>query len=159
MSAPTGSGIGDFEFLAGEWTIENRRLVEPNDGGAPTWDEFEGEATVHSLLGGLASIEELRIPARGFSGMGVRVFDIERGQWADHWVSGKVGVVYPPMYGTFVDGVGTFTAEDLDDGIPVLGRGIWDSITPSSCRWHQASSGDNGATWDHNWFMQWTRRS
>ena len=54
----------DFDFLSGSWKIRNRQLKD----GA--WDEFEGEATVHGLLAGVASVEELRIPARNFSGMG-----------------------------------------------------------------------------------------
>lgn len=143
----------DFAFLAGEWRISNRRLLAP--GG--DWDIFDGEATVRSLLDGLASIEELRIPARTFAGMGVRTFHIETGLWADHWVSGRNGVVNEPMMGRFVDGVGTFTGEDVDDGVTTLARGVWDRITPTSCRWHQATSSDGGATWDLNWEMDWTR--
>jgi hypothetical protein len=105
----------------------------------------------------MASIEELRISRTKFIGMGVRVFDIAKRVWADHWVGGTVGVVNPPMTGTFVDGVGTFLTDDVDDDGPYLARGIWDRITPTSCRWHQSSSRDSGETWDHNWFMDWTR--
>ena len=149
-----GRAMHDFDFLTGEWVIENRRLVTP---GGDDWDEFEGEATVTSVLGGMASIEDLRIPARGFAGMGVRVFHVETGQWADHWVSGRDGVVNEPMMGSFVDGVGTFTAVDDDDGHPVIARGVWDEITPTSCRWHQATSADGGFNWDLNWEMHWRR--
>lgn len=150
-----GAGRGDFEFLAGNWSISHRRL---KDGTTDEWEEFEGEATVWSALDGLASIEELRIPARGFSGMGVRVYDLAGERWADHWVSGAYGVVNEPMYGSFDDdGVGTFLAEEVEDGVTVIGRGVWDRITPTSCRWHQSSSRDGGVTWDHNWFMDWTK--
>ena len=64
--APTGKP-GDFNFLTGQWKIKNKRLKD----GA--WDAFDGEATVHGLLAGIASVEELRIPVRGFSGMGLRL--------------------------------------------------------------------------------------
>lgn len=113
-AAKPGAG-GDFDFLAGHWKISNRRLKQPTD---KEWDVFEGEATVFSVLGGMASIEELRIPARGFYGMGIRVFHTEKKQWADHWVSGKNGVVNDPMMGSFKDGVGTFIADDEDNGKP-----------------------------------------
>ena len=53
----------DFDFLAGEWKIRNRRLTTAE---TPEWDEFEGEATCWTILGGIGSIEELRIPARNF---------------------------------------------------------------------------------------------
>lgn len=54
--SPTGKP-GDFDFLSGEWKIKNKRM---NNG---TWEMFDGEATVHGLLAGVASVEELRIPA------------------------------------------------------------------------------------------------
>jgi hypothetical protein len=144
--------VHDFDFLAGEWIISNRRLTQGDD-----WETFSGEATVYSVLDGLASIEELRLSPTTYMGMGVRVFDLARRVWADHWVGGSVGVVNPPMTGTFEDGVGTFLAEDVDDDGPYVARGVWDRITPTSCRWHQSSSRDGGETWEHNWFMDWTR--
>jgi hypothetical protein len=39
----------------------------------------------------------------------------------------------------------------------VIYRGVWDQITPTSCRWLQASSKDGGASWQETWVMQWTR--
>lgn len=140
---------GDFAFLAGEWKIRNKRL---NDG---KWDEFAGEATVHSLLGGIASIEELRIPERNFFGMGVRVYHLKDKKWADHWCSAGNGVVNDPMMGDFKGGVGTFLAEDTE--AKMIYRGVWDRITPRSCRWHQSSSKDGGKNWEWDWYMDWTR--
>jgi hypothetical protein len=150
---PAGAG-GDFGFLAGDWKISHRRLKTP---GSDDWDVFEGEATVWPALGGMASIEELRIPARKFSGMGVRLFHVEKKLWADHWVSGQNGVLNEPMMGSFQDGVGTFIADDMDGDRPVKARGVWDRITPASCRWHQATSADGGKTWEGNWYMDWAR--
>jgi hypothetical protein len=144
----------DFDFLAGEWAIGNRRLTSPN---SDAWEEFDGEATVYSVLGGMASIEELRLTATSFIGMGVRAFRPETNEWADHWVSGRNGVVNEPMLGTFVDGVGTFTAVEEEDGVTVTARSVWDQITPTSCRWHQATSRDGGDTWHVNWEMEWRR--
>ncbi len=152
-AAKPGAG-GDFDFLAGHWKISHRRLKQPTD---KEWDVFEGEATVFSVLGGLASIEELRVPSRGFYGMGVRVFNAEKKLWADHWVSGKNAAVNDPMMGSFKDGVGTFIADDEDNGKPIKARGVWDRITPTSCRWYQSTSTDGGKTWVDNWFMDWVR--
>ena len=139
---------GDFDFLTGNWKIANRRLLNEQ------WDAFEGEATVYAMLGGVASVEELRIPARGFSGMGVRLLDTQRKLWADHWVGGKAGVMdVAPGWGSFVDGVGRWDTQD--DG--VITRGVWDQITPRSCRWTQMRSADHGQTWTENWIMHWRR--
>ncbi len=148
---PTGKA-GDFDFLSGEWKIHNRWF----DG--EKWLEFEGEATVTGILKGLASIEELRIPARQFSGMGLRLLDVERKLWADYWVPGDQGVMgSSPAWGSFSDGVGLWDADEESEGQPIIVRGAWDQITKTSCRWYQASSKDDGKTWTESWIMHWTR--
>lgn len=68
---------GDFDFLSGSWNISHRRLK------GKEWDEFKGEATCWSILGGVGSVEELRIPARDFAGMGLRLLDVEKRIWSD----------------------------------------------------------------------------
>lgn len=156
-SAPSrGTGKpGEFDFLTGEWRISHRRLKNPGE-----WDEFTGEATCWSILGGIASIEELRIPARDFAGMGLRLLDVEHGTWNDFWINAKSGVLGPAgVPGSFVDGVGTFTSSEIDGTTPILVRGTWDRITATSCRWSQAVSRDDGRTWDDNWLMDWVRAS
>lgn len=145
--------VGDFNFLAGEWRINHRRLKSPGE-----WDEFKGEATCWTVLGGVASIEELRIPARNFSGMGIRLLDVEKKVWADFWINSKSGVLTPPgLAGVFENGEGIFDADDTDDGKPIKVRGIWDRITAKSCRWRQGVSRDGGKTWEYSWFMDWTK--
>jgi hypothetical protein len=153
--APVGKP-GDFDFLTGEWRIRNKFRE------GEKWIEFSAEATVVGILGGIASVEELRIPARGFSGMGLRLLDVEKKIWSDHFVNAKSGVVaVPGQLGVFEDGAGTFLSEGEGgadgNGSPELYRGVWDRITPKSCRWFQGTSRDGGRTWDDNWFMDWTR--
>jgi len=154
-TAPTANGKpGDFNFLTGEWRIHNRFLENGR------WIEFPGEATVRAILKGVCSIEELRIPARDFSGMGLRVLDMEKRLWSDHWVNAKSGVVTAPgQIGSFVDGVGTFMSEGDEGDRKMLYRGVWDRITPISCRWSQGASADGGKSWAESWFMDWTRVS
>lgn len=152
--APPGK-VGEFNFLAGTWKIRHRR---PKGTDGTTWDEFSGEATCWTVLGGAGSIEELRIPSRNFSGLGIRLLDQEKHLWTDFWVSGSSGVLAPPgTTGSFQDGVGTFVADDVDGQTPIKVRGVWDRITPTSCRWSQAISRDGGATWREDWVMHWVR--
>jgi hypothetical protein len=144
---------GDFSFLEGEWKLAQKRLKGPAD-----WDIFEGAATVRSILGGVVSVEELRIPARDFSGMGLRSLDLEKKVWHDVWMNGKSGVVVGPgVPGSFEDGVGIFVSEEEEKGVKVLVAGVWDNISKTTCRWRQAASKDDGKTWDQNWIMDWTR--
>lgn len=153
---PTPGKPGDFDFLAGEWKISNRKRKAE---GKDEWDEFEGESTCWTVLEGVGSIEELRIPARNFSGIGIRLLDVEKHIWSDFWVNGKSGVLTPPgQTGAFVDGVGTFTARWQEQDKEILVKGVWDQITPKSCRWYQAISRDQGATWEENWIMHWVRK-
>ncbi|MBP6013683.1 MAG: hypothetical protein KBA31_15760 [Alphaproteobacteria bacterium] len=151
---PTPGRPGDFNFLAGEWRIKHRRLPP----GAKEWDVFEGEATCWTILDGVGSVEELRIPSRNFSGMGLRLLDVTNRVWSDFWVNGKSGVLTTPgQTGSFENGAGIFLADDVDGDKPIKVKGVWDQITPTSCRWSQAISRDGGKTWEENWVMQWTR--
>lgn len=143
---------GDFDFLTGEWRIHNRSIVDGE------WREYPGEATVHAILAGVGSVEELRIPARNFSGLGLRLLDVENRVWADHWVNARSGVVtVPGQLGSFESGAGIFVTDEVADGAPVKYVGVWDNIGPRACRWRQASSRDGGQTWAQNWIMEWTR--
>jgi hypothetical protein len=152
LPTPPPGSPGDFDFLTGEWRIHNRF----RENG--TWIEFAGEATVMPVMGGVGSVEDLRIPARNFFGMGLRLLDVERGIWSDHFVNKRSGVVtVPGQTGGFADGVGSFLSEDRDGDAIVWYRGTWDRITPTSCRWYQSSSRDLGTNWDDSWYMDWTR--
>ncbi len=151
-TTPTPGRPGDFDFLTGEWRIQHRSIVD----GA--WLAYEGEASVYGILGGICSVEELRIPARNFSGMGLRLLDVERRVWSDHWVNARSGVMaVPGQLGSFENGAGIFVTDAEEDGQPVKYAGIWDLITPVSCRWRQGASRDGGATWAQNWIMAWRR--
>jgi hypothetical protein len=145
---------GEFDFLQGEWQIDNRKRRS----GTDEWDRFAGEATVRTLLAGVVSVEELRIPARQFSGMGLRILDREKNVWVDYWVNAKSGVLGAEgTPGGFENGVGSFISEDVDGETRILVRGVWDRITPQSCRWSQSISRDGGQTWRDDWIMDWTR--
>lgn len=145
---------GDFDFLAGEWKIANRR--RPSAGAA--FEEFQGEATCWTILGGVGSVEELRVPSRGFMGLGLRMLDVEKTVWSDHWVNARSGVVTTPgQLGYFKDGAAIFEADDMDGATPIKVRGLWDRITGKSHRWSQLISRDGGKSWEDQWVMDWTK--
>lgn len=90
--------------------------------------------------------------------MGLRLLDVEARVWRDFWVNAKSDVLTTTgTTGGFTDGVGIFEFEDVHEGKPIRIRGVWDRITPTSCRWYQATSQDSGRTWATNWTMDWTR--
>ena len=106
----------------------------------------------------MASIEELRIPSRHFSGMGLRLFDGAKGHWFELWTNAKgASLTGPGTPGGFRDGVAVFEADDADGDQPIRVRSTWDRITPRSCRWQQSVSRDGGRHWEANWIMEWER--
>ena len=153
---PTPGKPGDFDWLSGEWRIRNR---QPKPGTErKQWIEFPGEATVRAILAGGGSVEDLRIPARNFAGLGLRLLDVEKKVWSDYWVNAQSGVVaVPGVMGSFEDGAGIFVSDDEQDGKPVKWIGVWDLVTPKSCRWRQAVTRDGAKTWEQVWIMDWTR--
>lgn len=151
-ATPTPGRPGDFGFLDGQWRI--RHLKRRGD----RWDRFEGEARCWTILGGVGSVEELLIPARDFSGLGLRMLDVAAQRWSDHWVNAKSGVVTAPgQQGSFEQGAGLFASSDEEGGRTRHSMGIWDCIAPGQCRWRQVYSDDGGRTWLHDWVMHWRR--
>jgi hypothetical protein len=146
---------GDFDFLHGTWQIVNRRLKQRLN-GCTEWEEFPSRSVVHSAFGGSANVDEISFPD-GTYGLTVRLFHPERQEWSLYWASSATGTVFPPVVGTFSDGVGEFFGDDTEGGTPVRVRFIWSGITPTSARWEQAFSTDGGATWELNWIMELTR--
>jgi hypothetical protein len=65
----------------------------------------------------------------------------------------------PPVRGRFANGVGTFLGETRFADKPVRVRLSWSHITPTSARWEQAYSSDEGRTWETNWVMEFRRQN
>ena len=148
--------IHDFDFIHGRWTVANRRLKQWGV-GADDWDEYPSTSNCEPRLDGLANVEQIDCPARGWTGMAVRSFDIPAREWVIHWISSLNGVLQPPVRGRFgADGY-TLEGPDLYNGRPVIARYIWSDITPDSARWTQRFSFDDGRSWETNWVMDFTR--
>ncbi len=148
--------IHDFDFIHGRWTVEHRRL-KTRGVGADDWDRFASTSYCEPRLGGLANIEEVDCPARGWTGMAVRSFDIPAREWTIYWVSSTDGVLQPPVRGRFHDDGCVLEGADMDGDRPIIARYIWSDIDADRARWTQAFSYNGGATWETNWVMDFTR--
>jgi hypothetical protein len=153
-------GAGGFDFLHGAWTVRHRRLVE-RLAGCDEWQEFGGSIDCRPLLGGLGNIDDnlIDLPAGAYRAVTLRWFDPASKDWTIHWIDGRAPAIDPPMVGSFADGVGTFFGKDELDGRPVDIRFVWDRITPSSARWHQAFAWAGTGEWETNWIMDFRRRA
>ncbi|MDF2997824.1 MAG: hypothetical protein K0R27_3461 [Xanthobacteraceae bacterium] len=150
------TALQDFEFNQGEWIVEHRRLQERGK-GSDTWNEFETRTHAQLLMGGSVSIDETDFAHSGFKGMTLRVYDPIQDRWAIYWINSTDGVLQPPVYGRFHEGLGIFEGDDLDGERPIKVRFEWDARSPATPRWSQAFSYDAGTNWEVNWIMNFRR--
>jgi hypothetical protein len=149
----------DFDFFLGSWAVRHRRLKE-RLASCTQWEEFAGTCKTQPLLGGAGNVDDnvLELPGGAYRAATLRSFDRKSGCWAIWWLDGRnPHALDAPMKGSFSGGVGTFYADETFNGAPVRVRFLWSGITPQSCRWEQAFSADDGATWETNWVMDLTR--
>ncbi|MEA1674008.1 hypothetical protein [Nitrospirillum sp. BR 11163] len=161
-----GPGPGDFDFLAGRWSVlSRRRLNRWTDDDR--WDQAQATAHGQVMLGGLACLDELELPAatdRPAAAVTFRLYDPAARRWALHRVDGRTGSLQAPLTGRFTGGLfasrrGEFRGQDFD---PMLGRlvqvrVVWSRITATAAQWEQAWSDDGGRSWETNWTLAFTR--
>jgi hypothetical protein len=149
----------DWDWLVGNWNVRHRRL-NGRLVGSTDWQEFNGTSRLWLTVGGFGTVDDnvIEIPSGTYRAMGVRGFDRETRQWSIWWFDER----YPaslgePVRGGFRDGVGVFNGDDELNGRPIKVRFTWSEITANSARWEQAFSPDDGATWEVNWTMHFSR--
>ena len=153
-TARTGD-VHDFDFLAGAWTLQNRRLVRRLV-GSTQWEEFPAVDCAGIYLGGLVNVDEIHFTTKGWAGVTFRNYEIEKRQWSIYWVSSRSGKMFPPVVGGFVGDRGEFYGEDEDEGRPVKVRFLWIKQGPDHAHWEQAFSLD-GKAWEVNWVNELSR--
>jgi hypothetical protein len=159
LPTTTRDGARDFDFLHGRWRIHNRKLRDPLSGSSE-WYEFEARSVEQPVWGGDANLEEYDATLPDGSrlrGLALRLYDTAARRWTIHWSTAARGTLDPAMYGTFLDGVGTFYSHEDYHGRMILVRFLWTSEGPDAARWEQAFSADGGGTWEANWIMEFTR--
>lgn len=158
QTASQHSTAHDFDFFFGEWDVAHRRrldFLDPDSG----WEQFTARSRCWSLFGGAANIDEMPVPAQGWTGLTLRLFDPATRTWSLNWSTDRTGRLFPPVIGGFEGGIGLFDGEDTHDGRGVRVRFTWSGIGATTARWEQAFSVDEGRTWLTNWTMEFTRRA
>lgn len=147
--------VHDFDYFAGGWTTRQHRL-KARGVGSNEWEEFPATLCMSPYLGGMATVDELYFPTKGWAGLTLRTFDLAKRQWSIYWVSSEKGRLEPPVVGGFQGDHGEFYGEDQDNGRPVRVRYIWDKLDRDHARWQQALFYDDRG-WETNWTADFTR--
>lgn len=151
----------DFDFVYGRWQVSHRRLKE-RLAGCTEWEVFRGYSSAQRLLGGLGNVDDnvIELPAGHYRAASMRSYDPATREWSIWWLDARMpGQIDVPVVGRFVDGVGTFLAEETLRGQPIVVRFIWSRTDTPTPRWEQAFSPDGGRTWETNWEMDFSRWS
>jgi len=157
-AAETPDGSDDFDFEIGTWKTHVRRLVRPLT-GSTTWVELDGISTVRKVWGGRANLVELEAdgPSGHFRGLSLRLYNPESRKWSLNFASAHDGTLTTPAVGEFKNGRGEFYNHETLGGKTILVRFVISDITPTSCKFEQAFSADEGKTWEVNWIAVDTR--
>jgi hypothetical protein len=146
----------DFEFLLGEWTTVQRRLVARGVGSHEWKDSPPNVHCATRYMDGGVTVEESVSPQKGVTGLFIYSFDVEKRQWALYWIDPKVGRLESPLVGGFDGARGEFYGDDVEDGRPIKVRYSWIKKDRDHARWEQAFSFDN-RSWETNWTAEFTR--
>ena len=149
----------DFDFNIGHWDVEVKRLTNPLSSNSK-WTEWKGSGDVAPVWNGRASVAQFELdgPTGHLQGVGLRLYNQEAKQWTISWANSRDGTIGVPIAGEFKDGRGDFVDVEEFNGRQIFVRNEFSKITPDSCYFEQAFSGDNGRTWEANWLMTFKRR-
>jgi hypothetical protein len=121
----------------------------------------EGRLASQPLTGGYANVDDDVFEVSGgiYRGVAPRMFDPKSRQWSIWWLDSRMPLAHvdPPVRGSFHNGVGTFYADDTENGKAIRIRFIWSKITATSCHWEQAYSPDGGKAWETKWLQDLKR--
>lgn len=151
-NAPGADGRHAFDFEFGTWRTQLSLLLAPLS-GSEEWAEYEGTSRVIPIWGGGGNLVELVADgSRGpLEALALRLYDPGSNSWTLSFANSRSGTISPPMSGGFFDGRGEFFSNEELDGRPIRVRFL---ITPNGaneCRFEQAFSADDGASWETNW--------
>jgi hypothetical protein len=152
-------GSHDFDFEAGAWHTQLKRLRDPLSGKAPVWVDYEGSTVVHTVLAGRANVIELAVngPAGRIERLSLRLYQPQTGQWTLNFANIADGLLTTPVTGAFRNGVGKFYGQAMLRGRAILVRFLILPVTPDAYRVEQAFSADGGKNWELNWLAIDTR--
>ena len=159
VAASQSSSQHDFDFLLGEWKIRNCKLKEPL-AGCDDWKEFDATQHCHQILQGLGDYDifSAEFDGKPFEGFTLRLFDPQTRLWTLYWADSSAAKLDGGKVGSFDGDIGEFFAREVFAGKNVIVRFRWDKRNPKAPLWSAAFSGDEGHTWEWNWYAYFEPR-
>lgn len=154
------SSPGDFDFLIGEWSVDNRKL-KTRLSNSDEWAEFQALVECRKILKGFGNINSFQayVDGQPYEAMAMRLFNQQTRLWSIYWASSDVVVLDVPQVGSFENKVGRFYARDIFEGKNIIVQYRWDASVANVPVWSQAFSADDGRTWEWNWYMTLHRQN
>jgi len=153
---PTGQH--DFDFNLGIWHTQIQRIPDPLSSPAVSI-EIQGTVSVRKVWGGRAQLEEIEAdgPKGHWEALTLFLYDPQAHQWSQTFINSRLGVLVPPLIGSFNKGRGELVSHDTFGDRWILVRGVWSDITPNSHRYEEMYSDDGGRTWKPAFIANLTR--
>jgi hypothetical protein len=85
------------------------------------------------------------------------LYDPQAHQWSQSFINSQIGVLTPPLIGSFKDGRGELFSSDTFNNRTILVRGVWSEIKPDSHHFEESYSNDGGKTWAPAFIANLTR--
>ena len=144
----------DFDFNAGAWKTQIRRLAAPG-----RWVDLEGTVVVSDVWNGKAQLEEIEADGASgpFEGLTLFVRNPATNQWSEYFANSRVGILGTPTIGGFDGKRGEFYGYETRGDRPLFVRGVWSDIHRGSHRFEQSLSRDGGKTWESDFVARLTR--
>jgi len=158
ITASPTSSQNDFDFYEGKWKLRNKKL-KARLNNCTEWTTFESTQEMYRVLNGLGNIDNYLATFNDepFEGMSVRLFNPKTKLWSIYWADSNEGVLQPPVIGSFENDIAHFFTKDKFNGKDILVVFRWDTRDKENPIWSQAFSGDNGKTWEWNWYMYFSK--
>ena len=149
----------NFDFMYGRWSIHYKRLAQRLR-HSNAWTTCDGSSVVRPFWGGSGNIEDgrVRCGTSSISAIVLRTYDAATNHWTLYWGSTADGFSPIGPSGRFDDasGIGEFFSNDTENGTSIIVRQTWKR--DARPHFEQAFSADQGATWETNWYADYTRR-
>ena len=156
-----GAAVHDFDFYMGTWWVRHRRLKE-RLAGSDEWEEFEGTSRAWPLLDGAGNVDDnvLEMPNGTYLAdlapdlrtlVPDPLVDLVARRSRSRWL------LDPPVVSRLRAASAPSSAPDTFKGRPSWSAFCGRTSPATTCRWEQAFSVDDGATWEVNWMMESTR--